>query len=229
MGFIFEPYMETLRTCPLFYRIAEPDLRAALGCLGARSAGYNRGETILAEGGPAKDIGILLSGAAQIVRIDYLGNLSIVAGIEPGELFGESFACAGVAQMPVGVIASGATQVMLIDCMKAIRPCGNACGFHQQLIYNLLGVVARKNLVFHQKIEITSKRTTREKLMAYLLQQAKKYQSDCFEIPYNRQELADYLEVDRSGLSVEIGKLCKQGIIRADRKKFTIIQQRNQL
>ena len=120
MGFIFEPYMETLRTCPLFYRIAEPDLRAALGCLGARSAGYNRGETILAEGGPAKDIGILLSGAAQIVRIDYLGNRSIVAGIEPGELFGESFACAGVAQMPVGVIASGATQVMLIDCMKAI-------------------------------------------------------------------------------------------------------------
>ena len=69
MGFIFEPYMETLRTCPLFYRIAEPDLRAALGCLGARSAGYDRGETILAEGGPAKDIGILLSGAAQIVRI----------------------------------------------------------------------------------------------------------------------------------------------------------------
>lgn len=229
MESIFSPYMETLRSCPLFHAVADSDLWTALVCLGARIAGYDRGETILAEGGPAKYMGVILSGAAQIIRIDFLGNRSIIAGIEPGELFGESFACAGVAQMPVDVIASEPAQIMLVDCLKLIRPCGSACRFHQQIIYNLLGVVARKNLVFHQKIEITSKRTTREKLMAYLLLQAKKYRSDCFEIPYNRQELADYLEVDRSGLSVEISKLCKQGVIRANRKQFTIIRQRNHL
>ncbi|MCI9584744.1 MAG: Crp/Fnr family transcriptional regulator [Clostridium sp.] len=229
MDFIFKHYMETLQSCPLFHGIAEPELPAVLACLGARSARYDRGEAILAEGGPAKYIGILLSGSAQIIRIDYFGNRSIVAGIEPAGLFGESFACAGVARMPVDVIASEPAQVMLVDCRKVILSCGNSCRYHQQLIFNLLGVVARKNLVFHQKLEITSKRTTREKLMAYLLLQAKKSRSDCFEIPYNRQELADYLEVDRSGLSVEISKLCKQGLIRAERKKFTILRQRNHL
>lgn len=218
-----EKYFAILRNCPLFYSISEQDLSAMLQCLRARIAHYDKGETIMAEGEEARYVGIVLSGAAQIVRVDYFGNRSIVAEIGPVELFGESFACAGVTSIPVNVAAVEPTRVMLIDCRKITHSCSNACEFHQQIIYNLLKVVAEKNLIFHQKIEVTSKRSTREKLMAYLLLQAKKSHSNCFEIPYNRQELADYLEMDRSGLSVEIGKLCRQGVITAKRNRFQVI------
>lgn len=118
--------------------------------------------------------------------------------------------------------ATEAAQVMLIDCLRITHPCGSQCPFHQQMILNLLRIVAAKNLVFHQKIEVTSKRTTREKLMTYLTLQAKGQGSLEFDIPYDRQELADYLEVDRSGLSAEIGKLRRQGVIEADRSRFKL-------
>lgn len=219
-----EKYFEVLRKCPLFYGISSENLMAMLGCLDARVVSYKKKETILAEGEPARSIGIMLSGSAQIMRVDYFGNRSIVADLEPPELFGESFACAGVQAIPVDVAATADAQVMLIDCMRITRSCSNTCEFHRQIIYNLMKVVATKNLLFHQKIEITSKRSTKEKLMAYLLQQAKKNESSSFEISYSRQELADYLGVERTGLSVEISKLCRQGFLEADKKKFKILK-----
>lgn len=218
-------YFEILQKSPLFSKISEKHFVGMLDCLDAKIIRYEKGETIIAEGEPAKYIGIVLSGTVQIIRNDYFGNRSIVARIEPAELFGESFACAGISAIPVSVVAAEHTEAMLIDCLKITHSCKHACEFHQQIIYNLLKVMAEKNLMFHQKIEVTSKRTTKEKLTAYLLLQAKKAQSNCFEIPYSRQELADYLEVDRSGLSVEISKLCKQGLIKTERKKFKLCSQ----
>lgn len=217
-------YFDVLRKCPLFQGIDDENLMAMLGCLGAREVSFHKKQIILAEGEPAKYVGIVLTGAAQITRVDFFGNRSIVADVGPSELFGESFACADVKAIPVDVVAVEDTRIMLVDCQRVIHSCSNACEFHQQIIYNMLKVVATKNLMFHQKIEITSRRSTREKLMAYLLLQAKKHGSASFEIPYNRQELADYLEVERSGLSVEIGKLCRQGLIATDKKKFRILK-----
>lgn len=219
-----EKYFDVLRRCQLFQGVTDKDLSAMLDCLGARVASFHRKETILAEGEPAKHIGVILAGAAQIVQVDFFGNRSIVADLAPSELFGESFACADVTAIPVDVVATQDTEALLMDCQRIIHSCGNSCVFHQQLIYNLLKAVATKNLAFHQKIEITSMRTTRGKLMAYLLLQAKKHGSACFQIPYNRQELADYLGVDRSGLSMEIGKLCRQGVIEAVKKQFKILK-----
>lgn len=219
-----ENYLEALRGCPLFAGITGEEILSMLRCLDANVSRYGRGETVLAEGAPAKSMGIVLRGTVQIVQIDYFGNRSIVAGIGPSGLFGESFACAGAASIPVSAVAAEPSQVMLIQCRKIIGACGNACAFHQRLILNLLKVVAEKNLVFQQKIEVTSKRSTRGKLIAYLLQQGKRHNSSSFEIPYNRQELADYLEVERSGLSVEIGKLRKQGLIETDGKRFHILK-----
>lgn len=220
-----ENYLEVLRKCPLFYEIKDKDLSAMLRCLGVKIFSCAKGKTIMSEGEQVKCVGIVLSGAVQLIRVDYFGNRSIVVEIGPGELFGESFACAGVDAIPINAVTVEPTQVMFLDCLKIIHSCSNACEFHQQMIYNLLKVVAEKNLALHQKIEITSKRSTREKLVTYLLTQAKKKNSDCFEIPYNRQELADYLEVERSGLSVEIGKLRRQGFIETDRKKFKIMKK----
>lgn len=215
-------YFEILKDCTLFEQIEEENLMAMLECLGAKVVCYRKNETIIAEGALAKYVGIVLRGVVQLVRVDYYGNRSIVTNVEPAQLFGESFACAGVESMPVNVVAAADTEVMLIDCRRITNSCCNACSFHSQIIFNLMKVVAVKNLVFHQKIEITSKRSTREKLMTYLLVQAKKYGSNSFFIPYDRQELADFLEVDRSGLSAEISKMRKEGIIENKRKWFEL-------
>ena len=112
---------------------------------------------------------------------------------------------------------------MLIDCSHILHTCSNHCGFHQQLIFNLMKDLASKTIMFQQRIEITSKRSTREKLMTYLILQARKVSSDSFDIPFDRQELADYLEVDRSGLSVEISKLRNEGVIECKRNFFKLL------
>lgn len=216
-------FMDIIGASPLFQNIKPNELTAILGCLGARRLSYDKGQYIFTEGDPAKQIGIVLSGAVQVSRDDYYGNRTLMGRLEPGDLFGESFAFAGVKTLPVNVMAAMQCDVMLIDSSRIISPCSNACGFHTKLIFNLLQIMARKNLGFHQKIEITSKRTTREKLMAYLLTQAKLHQKNSFEIPFDRQTLADYLEVDRSGLSAEISKLRKEGVLECYRSRFTLL------
>ena len=217
-------YFEILRKCRLFDSIEDENLIAILGCLGARVVSYEKKNTILSEGSAAREIGIVLSGEAQVVQIDYFGNRSILADIAPSELFNESFACADAEAVPVDTVAAEDCEIMFVDCNRVLRACCNACNFHQQLIYNLMKIVATKNILFHQKLEITSKRSTREKLMTYLLLQAKKQNRNRFEIPYDRQELADYLEVDRSGLSAEIGKLRREGVVRSQKNTFEILQ-----
>ena len=216
-----------LQKCPLFDGILPDELTALLQCLDARIQTHKKSSTIFREGDPATFIGIMLSGSAHLVREDYFGNRSLVARIAPGELFGESYSCSGVNTLPINVIADEDCRVMLIDCRRVTVSCSNACAFHSRMVTNLLRLVAAKNLVLHRKIEITSKRTTREKLMAYLLSQAKSRDSNYFAIPYDRQALADYLEVDRSGLSAEIGKLKREGILDADRNVFRLLQTKD--
>lgn len=216
-------YLSILNACPLFESIDPAEMSAMLACLGARTASYGKNEIIFSEGDPATHVGVILTGSAQIIKEDYYGKRSIVASLQPSELFGETFACAGVAQLPVSVIASDRSEVMLIDCRRITMTCSNACAFHNRMILNLLRVVAAKNLVFNQKIEITSKRTTREKLLTYLMDQAKRHGSDEFVIPFDRQSLADYLGVERSALSAEISKLRADGILEADRSRFRLL------
>ena len=125
--------------------------------------------------------------------------------------------------MPISVIANEPCEIMLIDSSHILHTCSNHCAFHQRLIFNLMKDLASKTILFHQRMEITSKKTTREKLTAYLTVQAKKAGSNRFEIPFDRQELADYLEVDRSGLSVEIGKMKKEGLIENRKNRFVLL------
>lgn len=216
-------YFNILQKCQLFHNIEDNNLLKMLGCLGAKVETFDKKYTILAEGKPARYIGIVLSGSAQIMQIDYYGNRSILSDLKPADVFGEAFACAGVQSIPISVIANEPCEIMLIDCQHILHTCANHCSFHQQLIFNLMKNLANKNIQFHQKIEITSKRSTREKLLAYLLLQAQKSGSNSFDIPFDRQELADYLQVDRSGLSVEISKLRKEGILKNHRNHFEML------
>lgn len=216
-------YLEILKKCPLFHQIGEENLLRMLVCLGAKVEFFDKKYTILTEGSPARHIGVVLSGSAQIVQVDYYGNRSILGNIGSSQVFAEAFACAETQSIPVSVIANEPSEIMLIDCSHILHTCNNNCGFHQQLIFNLMKDLAKKTLIFHEKIEITSKRSTREKLMTYLMMYAKSTGSDSFEIPFDRQELADYLEVERSGLSSEISKLRAEGVIESDKKHFRLL------
>lgn len=217
-------FSDELLMCPLFWGIEKKDGEAVLGCLGARRMRYKKGEIIFAEGEPARDVGILLKGQVQLIRTDYFGNRSIMMHIHPGQLFAESFACARAEKLPVSVMATEEAEVMLLDCQRVLSSCCKACEFHSKIIFNLLKIVAEKNLALHQKAMICAKRSTREKLMAYLLLRAKEAGKADFSIPFDRQGLADYLEVDRSGLSAEMSKLKKEGILDYYKNNFRLLR-----
>ncbi len=220
---ILKKYLEILKKCQLFDKIEEERLEVMLKCLGAKAISFDKKYTVFAEGASAKYIGIVLSGSVQIVQVDYYGNRSILSLIYPSEIFAEAFACAEVESIPVSVIAAEPSEIMLIDCSHILHTCSNNCGFHKQLIFNLMKDLATKTIMFHQRIDITSKRTTREKLMAYLMLRAKQAGSNSFDIPFDRQELADYIEVERSGLSAEISKLRREGVIECRKNHFTLL------
>jgi len=216
-------YLPTLEKCPLFSGIDPDDILPMLGCLGASVQPYEKNEVICHEGDADAPVGILLSGAAQIVQDDFYGNRTIVTSLFPSHLFGETFACAGIRQLPVSILATEKCEIMRLDCQRLLHTCSHACAFHSRLILNLVQVLAAKNLMFHRKIDITSRRTTREKLMAYLMDQARQHHSSAFTIPYDRQALADYLGVDRSALSAEISKLRSEGKIESSRSFFRLL------
>ena len=218
-------YYNVLRNCELFKNITDENLIPLLSCLGAAVYSFDKKMHIISEGEETGSIGIVLSGEAQIEQSDFFGNRSTVSKNLPSEVFGEAFSFADIPAMPVDVIATEKTEVMFIDSKRITHPCCNACSFHQQIIFNMMKILAAKNIQYHQKIEITSKRSTREKLLTFLKAQAKRYSSNCFIIPFDRQELVDYLQVDRSGLSAEISKLRAEGIIESERSSFRLLRE----
>jgi len=216
-------YMGVLKTVQLFKGIEESDLQPLLSCLSAKAIQYGKGQTVFSSGERIERFGIVLSGEVQVVQDDYYGNRSILAKIDIGNLFGESFACAEMKTLPVSVITTTESELLFIDCHRLAVPCAKACGFHSRLIQNMLSIVSMKNISLTQKIEFTSKRSTREKLMAYLSAEAKKAGSSRFCIPFNRQELADYLSVERSAMSAELSKLRDDGVLKFHKNQFELL------
>ena len=216
-------YMEIIKTCPLFRDITDDDLGSMLTCLGAKSECFDKRYTIIAEGSPAKYIGIVLSGSVSVEQTDIYGNRSILSVAGPSHIFGEAFACADVDAIPVSVVANEHSLIMFINIERILVTCSNNCPFHNKLIRNLMHDLAQKALMFHRKIDVISRRTTREKLLSYLNYEARRQGSASFDIPFDRQGLADYLEVDRSGLSLEISKLRKEGILESRKNHFTLL------
>lgn len=208
-----EKYFDIILKNPLFDGIGQEELRSLLGCLSARVMTFSKGAPVFLEGDPAGAIGFVLEGAVGIVHDDFYGNRSLLTVAEAGGLFGEGFACAGIDTMPVSGYAIHETKLLWLECRKMLTVCSNACHFHSRLVRNLLQVVAQHNLILGQKIRVMSQKTTRDKLMLYLLEQAKQKGSTEFTIPLSRQALADYLGVERSAMSAELSKLRGQGIL----------------
>ena len=206
-------FFDLLLSTPLFAGIAPEDLEPMLNCLGASVVRISKGDPVFLEGDEAGFVGVVLEGCVQVVRDDFYGNRSILTHAEKGDLFAETFACANIDTMPVSGYAVRDSKVMLLSCQRMLTVCSSTCHFHNQLVKNMLKVVAQKNLNLNSKIRFMSQKTTKEKLMAYLLDQAKKAGSSEFTIPFDRQALADYLGVERSAMSAELSKLRKDGIL----------------
>ena len=218
-----EEYFDILSQCPLFAGISRQELGQMLSCLGGKITGIAKGNPVFLEGAPAEFVGVVLDGKVQILRTDYYGNRSVLTVVSPGGLFGEAFACAGVETLPVSAIALQTCTVLLLDCKRVLTGCSNACPFHSRLVRNLLQGIAQKNLILTRKIQCMSQKTTQEKLMEFLLEQAKQQGSAEFVIPYDRQALADYLGVERSAMSAEISKLKKAGRIDCSGSWFRVL------
>ena len=216
-------YINLLKNTYMFNGINESEIESMLKCLNARTMLYKKNEYILRNGETVNSIGMVLEGLALVEKEDIWGNRTIISEISPGSLYAESYACLSKLPAEISVIASDNTTVMLFDIRRILTTCSSSCGFHTKLIQNLLYTIAQKNVLLTKKMEYISKKTIKEKLLAYLSSEAMKAGSPTFNIPFNRQELADFLSVDRSALSSEISRLQKKGIISCRKNAFTIL------
>ena len=206
----------------LFRGIAEEEISSLLGCLGATERTYKKGETILAEGTVTESIGVVLSGMAIISCGDVWGNSSIMGNVGPGAVFAEAYACIPGEPLMISVSAVEDTTVLFMNVGRVLSTCTNACTFHAKLARNLLTVCAHKSLQLSRRILHTSSKSIRGRLMSFFSECAKSAGSYSFDIPYNRQQLADYLGVDRSALCNELSKMRKDGIIEYQKNQFLL-------
>lgn len=222
-GDIMKKIIGSIRNVPLFIGVKDDNMEEMLNCLNATTKTFSKNEYIETAGDAVTKIGIVLEGDVNIIKEDYWGNRSIIGRCEAGNMFGEAFACSGVAHIPVSVVAVSDSTILFID-YDGISSCNNSCNFHLILIRNMMKILAGKNIMLTEKIQHMSKRTTKEKLVSYLSQQAKLAGGDTFTIPFNRQELADYLGIDRSAMSNELSKLRNSGKIEFYKSQFKLLK-----
>lgn len=216
-------YLKQLQRNELFNNFSLNDLESILNCLSAKVNNYKKKDMILQQGAHVQFVGIVLSGSIQIIKEDMEGNINILSHLGINDIFAEAFAYADISECPITVQATENCEIMFIDCKRIIKTCNNACLFHSKLIENMLSLIAKKNLMLNQKMEVLSKRTTREKLLAFFNTQSQMNHSKRFSIPYNREGLAFYLCVDRSALSRELSNMRDEGLIRFNKNEFEIL------
>ena len=218
----YTPFLPLLCTVPLFNDMDADELSGVLDCMDARINAYDKMDYLFTAGDAIRSIGIVLEGSLHVLREDITGSASILALLQKGDLFGEVFVCAHVPTIPVSVFAASACCVLFLDYARVLHVCTAGCPHHSKLIANMLSLMATKNLYLSQKMELLSKRSIRDKLLAYLHTQAMQTGTLSFTIPFNREQLADYLCVDRSALSKELGRMKRDGLIDFDRSRFLL-------
>ncbi|MFA7661250.1 MAG: Crp/Fnr family transcriptional regulator [Anaerovoracaceae bacterium] len=215
-------YQKLLLRSPLFQGVTLSELESMLDCLGSRIRYYEKSQYVWHAGSKDTDLGIVLEGIVHVAREDYWGNRSIVAKVGPGDMFGESFSWARTQYLPVNVMALSTSKILFLDYKRMVTSCTNTCQFHTRLIGNMLNILAEKNIQLNQKMEFLSRRTIRDKVLAYLSSQAQAMEGDSFYIPFDRQELADFLAVDRSALSKELSRMAREGVLEYRKNWFHI-------
>ena len=212
-----------LAQTPLFQGVSPQEMEAMLVCLGGDVRRYAKGQIICRMGETVTSLGVVLSGSVLIESGDVWGNTTVLDCVGPGQIFAETYACSPGEPLMVSVVAAEAVQVLFLNVGRVLQSCSSACVHHGVLIRNLLALSAQKNLNLSRKIFHTSPKTIRGRLLSYLSYLSLRSGSSTVTIPFNRQQLADYLNVDRSALSNELGKMQRDGLIRVERSRFTLL------
>ncbi len=210
----------TMRHNILWSGVGQADFESAIRCMDARLRSFKKNSVIMMTGDEATHIGMIVSGSAKVIKEDINGDAFILTELFASDVFGEVFACAGIDHMPVSVLAAEDCEILLVNYRRIATACSSACAFHGRLIENMLKLIARKNLELNQKIDILSKRTTREKLIAFF--DAQRGLAKKFAISLSREEMARYLCVDRSAMSGELGRMRDEGLILFKRNVFEV-------
>ena len=216
-------YIPVLKRTRLFAGVDDDEIMSMLSCLGARHKTYKKGEYVLRQGEHLSDITVLVEGNLHIQKDDYWGNRSILGEISVGEMFGEAYAAHDSGALLNDVVAVEDSAVIFFDVKRILTTCSSACRFHAMVVQNLFFAISEKNRKLVQKLGHMSKRTTREKLISYLSEQAGKQNSASFTIPFNRQQLADFLSVDRSAMSNELCKMRDEGLLEFEKNRFRLL------
>ncbi len=217
-----QEFLPVIRSSLLFAGVGEAELVAMLSCLGAKIARYPKDAMLLRAGDVTQSIWLMLEGSVLVGQEDIWGNRNLVSRAGAGQTFASAFACAPQAVLNVSVMAETPVTVLLLDVKRVLTVCSAACSHHSRIIRNLLGELADKNLRFGEKLTHMGQRSTRAKLMSYLSAEAQRLGCYEFDIPFSRQQLADYLAVERSGLSLELGKMRKEGLLDYKRNHFVL-------
>ncbi|MCB7319295.1 Crp/Fnr family transcriptional regulator [Lacrimispora sp. 210928-DFI.3.58] len=220
-----EEYLHLMKKSPLFYGINEDELYTLFKCCGAERTMYETGEYVFRMGESLDRVMILLKGKAAVVHEDFWGKKEELYCIREGEVFGETYSCARTPVLPVSVAAKEGCEVLFLNYQRMITFCSLACDFHTRLIHNLLRLVSEQNVRLENKLEHISRKTTREKILSYLSAQAMSQGGRSFDISHNRQELAEYLCVDRSAMSNELSKMRAEGILDFQRNHFVLYER----
>ena len=215
-------FVPVLKRTKLFSGVGDDDISTMLSCLEARLLTYKKGEYVLRQGEHLSDILVLAEGRLHIQRDDYWGNRSILGHIGVGEIFGEAYVAPESGSLLNDVIAVEDSAVFFFDVKRVISTCSSACRFHTMVVQNLFFAISEKNRGLVQKLDYMSRRTTREKLLSYLSEEAKKQNSASITLPFNRQQLADYLSVDRSAMSNELCKMRDEGLLEFEKNRFRL-------
>lgn len=218
-----EKYIEILKRTQLFAGVGESEISAMLNCLQAKLVIYKKGAYVFREGEHLDQLTLLVEGKLLVQRDDFWGNRSIMNVIRSGEMFGEAYVAPESSSILNDVIAEEDSTVIFLDVKKILTVCPSACKFHATVIKNLFFAISEKNRTLVQKIGHISKRSTRAKLISYLSDEAKAQNSNSFTIPFNRQQLADFLSVDRSAMSNELCKMRDEGLIQFEKNNFTLL------
>ena len=215
-------FFPVIHTAALFSGISENELTSMLSCLDTRKEDFPKKAFVLRAGDTVDSIGIVLSGSVLIIQEDIWGNWNILSKAGPGQTFAAVYACAPGSRLNVSVIAETPVTVMFLNVKRILNVCPSACSHHSRVIRNLLSELAEKNLRFNEKLTHMGQRTTRAKIMSYLSAEAQRLGKYEFDIPFSRQQLADYLGVERSGLSLELGKMKKDGLLDYHKNHFVL-------
>ena len=213
--------LEMINKTALFQGMSEEELEAVLRDLHAEEKEYRKGHVILHAGKRTDRLGLVLAGSVSIESNDIWGNRTILSHVEPGQVFAETYAMLQQEPMLVDAVANEKCRILFLDIRKLLTSDGPE-GWQGKLIRNLLMITSQKNYHLSGRSFHTAPKSIRGRVMAYLNTVALQKKRTSFEIPFDRQQLADYLNVERSALSKELGKMQRDGIIRTRKNHFEI-------